>query len=152
MLEPEPDAGHRGDRASFATAGTGEACSISKPARPRQAHAWRELAPHFIAQPQAIFEVGQAGAGRMLWVAFAVKVCAQLRLEDQALREQDFIAYVEAGRDCASGTLVSGGLGLEPIRRQPLHAKRQPVSGIARTCVVPYADLRTPERRNGVIP
>src|SRR5690242_2553024 len=111
-----------------------------------------ELASNFIAQAQAYFDVGQAGADAALRIVLAIDVSFQPRLQYQSLRQQFFVLELDAR--CSAATLpdVERGLGLEPVRCQPFDAERGPSATWSDAEIVPHPNLRVPVRRDCVIP
>ncbi len=119
---------------------------------PLHADVGRELARDVIAQAQPGGGVGQAAADAARRIVLAVGVELELRLQHHALGQQQFIAGAQAQGAASLVAQVAGGLDVEPVRRQALHAEGQPVAVGASAVVVANAELRVPVGRDGVPP
>src|SRR6185312_2390409 len=74
------------------------------------------------------------------------------RLQDQPLGEQQLVVGTQACRGTPGWSDVGGGLDLEPVRRQTLHAEGRPLPLRAGAEIMAHAQLRAPERGDGVVP
>src|SRR5690606_31808845 len=149
--EPEADAGDPAMLAGFMACGFDEIGGVAETARPDVANVGREARAEFVAQTQAETGVTQALAEAVVFVVAAVEVGFQLRLQDEAVREQDFVFAFHASSQAAGGADVAGGFELELVRRQALHADRRPVARRAAAArIVAQADRAVPPWSGGV--
>src|SRR5574337_1861338 len=111
-----------------------------------------KLAPDFIAQAQTELDVGHAASKAALRIIPAIQIDFRFRLQDQALGEQHLVLDAQTRRGTPRSPDIAGGLDVEPVWRQALRAKRNPVARRAFAEVVTHAQLATPERADMVIP
>src|SRR6267142_3234351 len=127
-------------------------CGCAETARPNDSDVGRKLPPHFVTKTQADLEIGQAGAQLTRGVCFAVQIGFAFRLQDQPLREEQFVFRLEPHGRAPLLTDIKRRLGVEPIRRETLDTDRRP--GPRRPCaeILASPGLYTPPTREGMVP
>src|SRR3546814_20406105 len=89
----------------------------------------------------------------VFFVVAAVEVGFELRLQDQPVGQQDLVFAFEPGGQASGGADIAGGLDLELVGRQSLHADSGPVAVAAGSIRVwTPADRGRPHRPGGLAP
>jgi len=95
----------------------------------------------------------EAQAYGEIGIALAIEVGFDARLQDQPLGQQQLVFAGQT--QCRASTIahIGGGLDIEPVWSQTLHAEGHPVAcGSAETRVIPHTELGIPERCDGMAP
>src|SRR5690606_34240612 len=120
---PKPQAGNDTPFLEGLTAGTQQVSASPVAAGPSQADIGRELPANLVAQAQGKVQLAQSTANAKLRHGIKVVVQFQARLQNQTLREQQFVLHFKSRREIALLTDKRCQVGLEPVRRQTLDAE-----------------------------
>src|SRR3990172_7684764 len=143
--EPETHAGNPACFGSLFAGGAREIRALAELARPLDTDIGRDLARDFIAQTQAGRAIRQAAADIPRLVASAVPVDLHTRLQDEPLREQEFVLHPQAQRGSSVVAHVGGRIDFEPVGCEALNTEGQPPALRSDPAVVAHAQLRVPE-------
>src|SRR3972149_1368500 len=150
--EPETHAGNPACFGSLLAGGAREIRALAELARPLATNMGPDLARHFKAQPQAGRAIGEAAADIPRLVASAIYVDLDTRLQDELLREQEFVFRPQTQRGSSVVAHVGGRIDFEPVGCEALNTEGQPPAVRSDPAVVAHAQLRVPEGGHRVSP
>src|SRR6516225_10172053 len=126
-LKPDPDTERDADIAGAFARLPREARRLAEFPLIDDADIGREFPAELVAQAQAGIDVGKTGADQPCRIGLTVDIELHLRLQDEALREQNVVGGLELGGEMALAADKASDLEVEEVRGKALNAERRPI-------------------------
>ena len=147
--KPQPDTCGEKAPARLLFFCSGEIRCATKFLLPHKPNVWCELPSELVTKPESGFSCAEARTDASPRIGFPGEINLPAWLQNQAVRNQQFVLSLQAGFRPSGRTNVSGSLDFKKGRRQPLNPNRCPRLSGAGAEILTYSCNKVPPAGKG---